>query len=47
MYEFFDVMGCNNEFGMILAYNLYGMVGYLCWYGIDLLNDFMLVGLLC
>ena len=47
IYEIFDVVGCNNEFGMILTYNMYGMVGYLHWYGIDMLNDFMLVGLLC
>jgi len=36
--------GLNNEFGMILACNMYGMVGYLRRYGIDMLNDFMLVG---
>jgi len=29
MYEIFDVMGYNNDFGMILACNMYGMVGYL------------------
>ena len=28
MYEIFDVMGHNNEFGMILACNMYGMVFY-------------------
>jgi len=44
MYEIFDVVGYNNEFGMILACNMYGMVSYLRWYGIDMLNDFMLVG---
>jgi len=37
-------MGYNNEFGMILACNMYEMVGYLRWYEIDMLNDCMLVG---
>jgi len=29
---------------MILACNMYEIVGYLDWYRIDMLNDFMLVG---
>jgi len=43
MYEIFYVMGYNNEFDMILACNMYGMVGYLRWYGIGMNNGFILV----
>jgi len=28
MYEIFDVLGYNDEFGMTLACDMYGMVGY-------------------
>jgi len=37
-------MGWIDEFGMILAWNMIEMVGYKCWYGIGMYNDYMLVG---
>jgi len=33
-----------DEFDMILTCNMNGMVGYKCWHGIGMYNDFMLVG---
>jgi len=36
MPEISDVMDWIDEFGMTLAWNTNGMVGYKCWYGIGM-----------